>query len=322
MYKYIKHSIAIFIIKSITLLSLSVSLLLQPTIVLANNKGNEVKIIVNGIPISSYDINNRIALFRVEGYTGKNIEKDARESLIEQVIKQAAVIKSGLDTPNEMLAEAISNITKPSGMSIAQFKTFLEGKNVSFQHFVDSISISIGWERLIGKIMHEKNLLSPEETVSYLKSHKPDIKPVTAYELKSLAFFIPADSSEKDIQNRYKEIAEFTKNFKGCTNVSKQIAKYDNVISNNLGLKYIDEFPENYQTIINNTKVGGVSAPVRTMNGLEVFLLCNKKDIKNDSVITYAIANEKLKNTTQQDFIKEHLEQLNLLKSKAIIIDV
>ncbi|WP_370931114.1 hypothetical protein [Bartonella sp. DGB1] len=282
---------------------------------------NQVKIIVNGMPVTSYDIKNRMSLIKLQGYQGPDLEATAKRSLIDQIIKQTETLKANIETPNELLSEAVTNLAKQNNMTIGQFKQLIETNNVSFQHFIDSISVQIAWERFIGNKLREKVFLESEKSAKNLKKDIKDIPSVKAYVLKSVTFFVPQDSSDEFINKRYKEIKKLQTEVKHCNQLKEKSSKYNNVIYNHLGLKSLDEFPEPYQKLILDTKISTLSEPIRTNEGLSSIMVCSIENIKNDAVVRHVISNKKFQSLTQQEFMEEEKKLFNELKSKAIIIN-
>jgi len=124
---------------------------------------NKIAIIVNGISITSYDINK----------TQKelSINKDQAISyLIDQSIFKSLLKKYNVYVDSYDIEKEIFNIAKQNSMNVYQFKQYLTQKK-QLQQFLKEIKLKLQKRKLL-KYLHVN--VSKEEIMDYYEKHKQE----------------------------------------------------------------------------------------------------------------------------------------------------
>lgn len=281
---------------------------------------NRVILVVNGIPITQYDLNNRITFLQNQGFHAPNIEKAAQQSLIDQTIEQSEIINKKISVSKEMLADAFNNIAAQNKMTPAQFREQMVNAGIDFQHFIDSLHVQIGWQILIGGYIREKERVSPEVAAAKIKATGDKAPTLTQYRLQSILFFTPQANSANTAAKRLSELNELRKNFSGCQTIDQQTKKYSNVIVQDLGLKFPDDLSESIKKIVLDTPSGTLSTVIPTSNGPEAIAVCKTQSVSNDNITSFVYSMKNLSTVNDEQFAKFSEDYLNQLRKKASIL--
>src|SRR5688572_4570935 len=79
-----------------------------------------IEVIVNGIPITSYDIEQRLALQQISGQTPSRTA--ATNELIDELIQIGEAVRLGVNIPQSQIEGAFASIAQQVGMGVNQFE--------------------------------------------------------------------------------------------------------------------------------------------------------------------------------------------------------
>lgn len=285
----------------------------------AENDSNKIAVVVNGIPVTNYDIKNRVHLLHLKGYNKTDIVKYATENLIDDTIKNAEISKQKIKVPEETINQAFNELSNGNGMTANQFKDIIEHSGVDFQHFVDSMNTDIGWSILTNRYIQSKERLDP--ATASLKAAKAghDLPKSLQYRLKAISLFVPAGNINTAYNTRIKELQDIKQSFSNCNNLAQLTAKYKDVIVTDLGLRYAEDLPADLQTLVKSTPAGSMSNIMQTPNGPEALIVCSAKEVTNDNIINFTYSMQNLANITQEKYLKLQDEYFTKLKKDATV---
>jgi peptidyl-prolyl cis-trans isomerase SurA len=103
---------------------------------------------VNEDVITGYELQQRLAFLEVVSPLAASEER-ARESLIEDRLRQQAVAQFGLTATEDQVLAAMTEFAARGGLELEQFLNVLSEQNISEQTFRDFVSVGIGWRDLI-----------------------------------------------------------------------------------------------------------------------------------------------------------------------------
>ncbi len=105
----------------------------------------QVVAIVNGSPITAYDIDQR-SKFLVLSTQKSPPRQEVLDMLIEEKIKIQEAGRYGMTTPKPELDRAIGGMAGRAGMSVEQFTQALAGRGVNIETVKSRMSAEIGLE--------------------------------------------------------------------------------------------------------------------------------------------------------------------------------
>lgn len=126
---------------------------------------NAVAVIVDGEPITTYEILN---LSQKLGIT----KKDAIDLLVRQKLEQKQIKKFGIKVSDREVQEAILNIARSKGMTLAQLQAALASQGVSWQNYTESIKKQLLRKKLYRAIMQiTARNISEQDLRNYYNTH-------------------------------------------------------------------------------------------------------------------------------------------------------
>lgn len=247
-----------------------------------------VVLLVNGDPITSYDIEQRSKF--VQMATRKPA---VRETVIEELINEKLKIQVGkrykLEIGDNEIEAAYADMGKRMRLNAQQLTQALAQSGVDASTLKARIRADITWQQIVrGKFqssfqIREKDVLAALE--SRKKDDKEPAKDAIGYEyiLRPVLFIVPKGSPEAVIEARKRDAEALRGRFQNCeqglpfARALKDVAVRDPIT------KASTDLSPALREILDNTGVGRLTPPETTAAGIELFALCGKKETKIDA---------------------------------------
>jgi peptidyl-prolyl cis-trans isomerase SurA len=279
----------------------------------------KVLVTVNDTPITSYDVDQRINLWKLLGISrGEGARKRALNELIDDIAKINEAKKLRLDpTEKEIdvrLAEVATGLkTNPEGL-----KAKLKAQGITVAAMRTYFTAQIAFGRILKGKYNVSVKATPEEIDRKLNGYKseingklakvmadPRMRPITVYQVQEINF--PIDGGESGmtnelIQSRAIEANAYLSKFRGCKSARAAAAGIFNVKVGKMVEADGARLPKPLKAALDKTKVGRAIGPSRTPDGLQVLAFCGvRKIVPPKPQVTYptrqqaenAVLNEK-----------------------------
>lgn len=250
-----------------------------------------VLVTVNDLPITNFDIDVRINLWKLLGLSTKraNIRKDALNAIIDDVAKIEEAKKYRAEATEKDIEQRLDRVAKGLKTDSNGLQAKLKEQGISMTALRQYVSAQFAFNRLIIGKYKEKVEVTSAEVDQKMEEIKADIngqinkiksdprmKPITVYELMEITF--PVDSEEM-LQSRFVEAAQFAGKFKGCKSARAAASGIFNV---KLG-KVIEadgrKVPAQMKTAFSKVGPGKAVGPFRSQKGIQLWGFCGTRKI-------------------------------------------
>lgn len=273
-----------------------------------------IKVVANGLPITSYDIAQRTRLKTLANEKGG--AKGATDELIEEALMLYEGKQRGVAVPEVSVENAFNDIAKQVKLSPAQFNQALSQQGVAPKTLKNRLRAQIIWYSLVQQRMQRATPVSSKDVDKELAADGAK-KQVTTSEfiLKQIIFVVPKGSSSGYIAQRRREAESFRIRFAGCEKAVEQSKGLRDVAVLDMGRRNAQELTGPQGEAIKKTPVGKTTGPNTTEKGVELVAICSKRDMESESQAR-AQVEYKLAQKVGGDVAKEYLKEL---KDKAVI---
>lgn len=238
---------------------------------------NQIKIVVDGQPITSYDISHRIAFLRLQHKKG-NLPEMAKKQLIDEKLKEIAISRAHASVSTEAVDAAYARFAKSNHMTTARLTAILDHAGVTKQHFKHYIAIQMSWPRVIqGQGGSNANSLVAQMLESGKK--KPS---TTEYVLQQVIFLVPKNKRGAMLAQRKREAEAMRQRFQNCSTTRDFAAKLRNVAVRDLGRIMEPNLPPDWKSDIEHTSQGKATPVHITDRGAEFIGVCSAKTVSDD----------------------------------------
>ena len=273
-----------------------------------------IKVVANGVAITSYDIAQRARLKQLANEKGGT--KVATEELIDEAIQLYEAKQRGVTVSNSDVDNAYASIAKQVKLSPVQFGKALSEQGVNPTTLKNRLRAQIGWHTLVQARMMRASVASSKEITDALASAgKPKEVTTSEFILKQIIFVVPKGSGAAYTAQRRREAESFRLRFGGCDKAVEQSIGLRDVAVRDIGRRNSLELTGQPGDAIKATAVGKTTPPSTTDQGVELIAVCSKREIQSQAAARVDVENklaEKQGTQIAKDYLKE-------LKDKAVI---
>jgi peptidyl-prolyl cis-trans isomerase SurA len=258
----------------------------------------KVLVTINDAPLTSYDVEQRINLWKLLGEnhgSGEAARRFALDELIDDLAEVEEAKKFGANASDKEIEDRLGTVAKGLKTDLSGLRGKLKAQGITVGAMKQYLAAQIAFSRLINGKQKEKVSVSKAEVDSKLATYKaeidgkvrkfmsdPRMQPVTVYELLEINFPIDGGAdgiSNELLQSRAIEANQYLQRFKGCKSARSAASGIFNV---RVGKKIEADgakLPKPLRAALNKTKVGSAIGPMRAANGLQILAFCGVRKI-------------------------------------------
>lgn len=272
-----------------------------------------IAVVVNGQPILSSEVKSRAALLTLSGGKGGGLAA-ARQELIEEKLKVAEAARYGITTSDAQVDAAFASIAGRTKLSPEQFTKAIGQRGVSAQTLKSRIKAEMTWGQLVRRKFAAQLAAREKEAVASIASKKADNR-ATQYTMRQIVFVLPKGATDAQVNQRKTEANAARGRFPGCDGAVQFASSLRDVAVKEPVTRSSAQLGKELNDTLSAIKIGGLTAPERGEQGIEMIAVCERKDIADDNILRRQ-AQEEIGSKEGEEQAKKYLDQL---KSKAVI---
>lgn len=226
-----------------------------------------VRVTVDGTPITDLQIAARVKLFALEGNNGGT--RGATEQLIDEALQVAEAKRLGITVSNAQIDDALLQIARNMNVSQDRLVAMLQQGGVSTETLRDRLRAAIAWngvtERAIMPQVQISELALDQQAESRLQEFQ-----TFDYILKEIIFVGAGSSGRSGQANQYRA------NFAGCNTAVDLSLAYTDAAVIDLGRRHATQLPEAIAKELAGLNVGGITRPRVVDAGVSMLAICEK----------------------------------------------
>jgi peptidyl-prolyl cis-trans isomerase SurA len=276
----------------------------------------QVAVIVNGAPITTYDIEQRTRFEELA--THKN---PARQDVIEELIDEKLKVQIGrqykLEVEDNQVDTAYGNMAQRMHLSADQLTKALAAQHIDAQTLKAKIRADIAWQQIVRGKFQSALQIREKDVHDKLSTDKKDDKNDVGYEyqLRPILFLVPAGASEIVLDSRKREAEQLRARFENCDAGLNFARALRDVAVRDLIVRSSTDLAPELRKILDEIEVGKLTSPDVTPQGIQMFALCAKKSNKLDNAASKEVRDQMF----AQEFQAKSKRDLEELRHKAMI---
>ena len=283
----------------------------------ARGEAQMVAVVVNGEPITSYDIEQRTKLTQVA--TRKTPSRqEVLQELIDEKLKVQLLRRYNITDIDKDVENAFNNMARRTRITPKQFAEQLERAGVMPDTLKSRIRADLVWSQVIRGRYQSSFQFSEQDIMARLGDRQQEAAQTVGYDytLRPILFVVPRGSPPAAFEARRKEAEAFRASFQSCEQGIPVARAMRYVAVRAPVTKSSAELAPALRDILEKTDIGRLTAPELTQQGIEVYALCAKKQSSSE--------NAPLKKEIRDQMFKEQFEKhaaryLKELRSQAMI---
>jgi peptidyl-prolyl cis-trans isomerase SurA len=272
-----------------------------------------IEVVVNGVQITSYDIQQRVALLRVSGQNPSTTL--ATSQLIDEIIEVGEAVRLGVSVPQSQIDAAFASIADQVGMGVRQFEGALREAGVEPDTLKRQIQAQIYWSILVQSRIQANPTVNQQAVTDAMLAQGAAAQTVLEYQMQQIIFVVPENSTNAYVNQRRSEANSFRQRFTGCDNTLAQAQNLRDVTVRDIG-RDTTQLTQTQLQAVQSTQAGRTTTPERTGRGIELIAVC---------AVVQVQANEEARNQLQNQLLIDQAPQIGQdylaeLRERAIII--
>jgi len=244
----------------------------------------QVVALVNGVPITQLDIDQRVKLQQLGGQKTPN-RQEVLNTLIDEILEIREAKRFEIEVPDSEVQRSYNGIAEHMGVDAPKMTEMLARAGSSEATLKTRLRAQIAWSALVRGRFKASLEIADTDVESELHLHATDEKKDVGYEytMRPIFLIVPAGSPESAFEARKREADALRARFTDC-NVGITFAKALNGVAvRDQIIKFSADLPEQSRAIVDGTEVGHLTPPETTSDGIQMFAVCSKRETKTDT---------------------------------------
>ena len=246
-------------------------------------RAQSVAVLVNGEPITNYDIEQRSKLIFLTSH-----KQPSRQEVIDQLIDEKVKIKEakryGVDPSASDMDQSFAGMAQRMRITSEQLAKSLESQGVRPETLKSRLKAEMVWGSLV-RGRFKESLQVGEKDVNDAAQGSGEATQADAFEykLQPIVLIVPRGSAQGAIDQRRKEAELLRERVQGCDQINSTFKSMPNAAVRDVVTKTSADIPGPLRELLDKTQVGRMTPPETTKQGVEMVALCDRKPTKVDT---------------------------------------
>jgi peptidyl-prolyl cis-trans isomerase SurA len=244
-----------------------------------------VAVMVNGDPITSYDIEQRSKLNVLSTHKPADRQQVIND-LVDEKLKIKEAKKFGVDPTSTDIDQAYASMSSRMRITPEQLTKSLESQGIRPDTLKDRIKADMVWTSLVRGRFKESLQVGEKEVVAAVREGGSDEKEQAdafEYKMQPIVLLVPKGSAPAAFETRQKEAEALRARVQSCAEANAFFKAMPNAAIRDIVSKTSADIPPVLREVLDKTPIGHLTAPEVTKQGVEMVVLCGRNPTTVDS---------------------------------------
>jgi peptidyl-prolyl cis-trans isomerase SurA len=244
-----------------------------------------VAIMVNGDPITTYDIEQRSKLIFLTTHKAADRQHVINE-LIEEKLKIKEAKRFGVDPTASDVDQSYAAMSGRMRITPDQLSKSLESQGIRPETLKARLKADMVWTSLVRGRYKESLQVGEKDVVAAVQGAGGDQKPQGEsfeYKMQPIVLIVPRGSGPAAIEARQKEAEALRNRVQTCAEANAFFKSMPNAAIREIVTKTSADIPPVLREVLDKTPVGHLTAPEVTKQGVEMVALCGRNPTTVDT---------------------------------------
>jgi peptidyl-prolyl cis-trans isomerase SurA len=244
-----------------------------------------VAVMVNGEPITNYDIEQRSKLNTLTTHK-PSVRQQVIDELIDEKVKIKEAKKFGVDPTASDVEESYKGMSTRMRITPEQLTKSLESQGIRPDTLKERIKTEMVWSSLVRGRYKESLQVGEKEVAAAVPTSGGDDKQETEsfeYKMQPIVLIVPRGSPPAAIEARRKEAEALRARVQTCDDANALFKSMQNAAIRDAVTKTSADIPAVLRDGLDKTPIGHLTAPEETKQGIEMVALCARKPTTVDT---------------------------------------
>ena len=252
-------------------------------------RAQAIVVSVNGDPITSVDIDQRMKMLRA---LRKPASRDAAiESMIQTRLKAREAGRFGIAIKDEEVAEELQLLGKKMKVSAQQLVTDIGRAGVTQSQANTYLKAELGYSILIRALNKgvEASEVQVRQELAKEKSGK-GAGGLVNYTIRQVVFTVNPDETQAALAARAKDAEALRTRFTSCDTGIPYAKSLPGVAVREKIVRSSTQLGDSIKEVLDKLPIGHLTGPSRSPNGIELIALCDRTTSRNDDELRKEIS--------------------------------
>jgi peptidyl-prolyl cis-trans isomerase SurA len=245
-----------------------------------------VVVMVNGEPITNYDIEQRSKLNFLSTH-----KMPARQDVINELIDEKVKIKEAkkftVDPSNSDIDQAYNSMSSRMHIAPEQLTKMLDVQGIRPDTMKQRLRAEMVWSSLVrGRFKESLQVGEKEVAAAAVEVRGSDDKQETdsfEYKMQPIVLIVPRGSAPAFVEARHKEAESLRNRVQSCDEANALFKAMQNAAIREPVTKTSADMPPALREMLDKTPIGHLTEPELTKQGVEMVALCGRKPTTIDT---------------------------------------
>jgi peptidyl-prolyl cis-trans isomerase SurA len=242
-------------------------------------------VMVNGDPITNYDIEQRSKLIVLTTHKPPT-RQQVLDELIDEKVKLKEAKKFGVDPTTSDVDEAYKAMSTRMRITPDQLSKSLESQGIRPDTLKERIKTDMVWSSLVRGRFKESLQVGEKEVAAAVPAATGDVKQESEsfeYKMQPIVLIVPRGATPAAIELRRKEAETLRARVQTCEEANAYFKSMQNAAIRETVTKTSADIPASIREGLDKTPIGHLTAPEETKQGIEMVALCGRKPTTVDT---------------------------------------
>lgn len=246
-------------------------------------QAQSVAAMVNGEPITNFDIDQRMRLMALSNQKGSR--KQILDELIDEKVKIREAKKYGVDPTASDIDASYASMGQRMRMSSEQLTQTLASRGIRPGTLRSRIRADMVWSSLVrgrfkdSLMVSDKVVRTESGDLAGAKNDSSNFE----YQMRPIVLVVPRGSAPAIVEMRRKEAEALRSRVQSCDDANTLFRSMRNATIRDTVVKTSADLPQSLRELLDKTPVGHLTAPEVTRQGIEMVALCERKPTTGDT---------------------------------------
>ncbi len=250
----------------------------------------EVVVSVNGDPITSYDLEERMKLLR--GLRKPAGRDAAIESLISDRLMAREASRYGITISDDEIGSQIAEDARKAKMSMQAYAAEASRTGASPEHVRTHFKSELAYNVLIKGL--NRGVEASESQIRAELAAQKGKSSVTDYTIRQVVFTLSPSDGPAQVEATLKQAAALRTRFTSCDSGLAYAKTLPGVAIRAKLTRESTQLSDEIKQVLDSTPVGHLTAPTRSGNGIELIAVCGRGAPSNDDELRKQIGDRLL----------------------------
>ena len=248
-------------------------------------RAQTVAVMVNGEPVTEYDIEQRSKLDMLSTHKAP-VRQDVISELIDEKLKIKEAKKFGVDPTGSDIDQAYSEMSSRMRITSDQLTKSLEVQGIRPDTLKARIKADMVWTSLVRGRYKERLQVGEKDVANAVQAEGGEVTQQTdafEYKMQPVVLIVPRGSTPSLIEARQKEAETLRGRLQTCDEANSYFKSLPNAAIRDPVTKTSADIPPVLRKLLDDTPIGHLTPPEVTKQGIEMVVLCGRKPTTVDT---------------------------------------